>query len=675
MHSERAHTWAGDFWSRLVDTLPTILFFIALFWIVHLAFGSNYLLVVSPYTALFQTRLRKYNPPGQYARFVLVSALVLVAGRVAVVGVAACVIMNLLMPFLLVFMRSSQLNPRRYFPYTMLFCFLELRPETLVDTFATQALALATCCAVLILTLVVAGHLQRHAQGARARLHELVRRLADDLARAAGGGIGPKLSSELLRLRRDFARMAYTAREDSSAPVHVQNLLDMFATLAQRTAYLAGNFDWSASHAEEHARALGALSQLTRELDDALADDVSTRCHRLIPRAQELLAQADIAEDRFRIFYQSYLNVVLLILRTAPDPHQRPWRLSASDLARVTSFRKRLSLESFEMRFSIRCGAVLAVSCASNLLFPVDHLYWFALHAFLLLQPFPHESLHRMRTRMVGTVIGCLFVHGLALLNLGWVEVTVLGMFLVGPMYATKPGSVPSAFFATAYAVSMASVSIDDRYATTMRIASLLLAIATVAIVDRLVCPTSERRLFVANFNQMIGMVGRYWGLVRLTLTHRVDTVVSSETLLHFQMLHTQASEFVESLGQGGEGDREIAELAHYRDAAERALFCLWEIMCELEQLELLVRLREVGDDERPLFERIIDLAEANCDPRRFGTGVDEAEELLFELDEPDLRYVLEQYVDRAGELRLAIDDAQGALVQKPAYVEEIRPS
>ena len=189
-----------------------------------------------------------------------------------------------------------------------------------------------------------------------------------------------------------------------------------------------------------------------------------------------------------------------------------------------------------------------------------------------------------------------------------------------------------------------------------------------------LVCPTSERRLFVANFHQMIGMVGRYWRLIRLTLTHRVDTVVSSETLLHFQMLHTQATEFVESLDEAGEKDREIAELARYRDAADRALFCLWEIMCELEQLELLVRLHEVGDDERPLFERIIDLTEANCDPRRFGTGVDAAEEMLFELEEPDLRYVLEQYVDRAGELRLAIDDARGALVQRPTYVEEIRP-
>ena len=206
-----------------------------------------------------------------------------------------------------------------------------------------------------------------------------------------------------------------------------------------------------------------------------------------------------------------------------------------------------------------------------------------------------------------------------------------------------------------------------------MRLGSLVLAILTVALVNRLVCPTSDRRLFVANMRQMVDMVARSWELVRTTLDERVDTVVSSEALLHFQMVHSRAAGFVEELGADSEKNPEIAELAQYREAAERMLFCLWALMCELEQLELLVRLREVRDDERRTFERIVDLAEASCKPERFGTNVDAAEELLFKLAEPDLRYVLQQYVDRAGELRLAIDDAQGALVERPSYVDEVR--
>ena len=672
MNALKARIWLDGKRDKLVATLPVIVFFIVLLWVVTLGFGSDYLLVVSPFTTLFETRLTKYNPPTQYARFVLVSAFVLLAARVAVSGIVACVLVNLCVPFFLVFMRSSQLNPRRYFPYTMLFCWLELRPYAIIDTFWTQAAVLATCCGLLSAALLVAGVARHRADGPTEQLHVLVRRLADDLDRAAGRPDGA-LAGELLALRSDFARLAYTAREDSCAPARVSDLLDMFATLAQRTAYLSGSSDWEGRHEEQHRRALAELAGLTRRMDVALRLESAEACEALLPEVSALLAKTPIPEDRFRIFFQSYLNLVSLILRTAADPHQRPWRLTPRGLARVTLFRKRPSLDSFEMRFAVRCGAVLAVSCTTNLLFPVEKLYWFALHAFLLLQPFPEETVRRMRTRMIGTVIGCLFVHALALLDLGYAGITVLGMVLVAPLYASTPGSVTSAFFATAYAVTMASVSIDDGYATAMRLGSLALAVVTVALVNRLVLPTSDRRLFAADVRQLFAMVRQVWSLVRTTLDERVDTVVSSERLLHFQMVHTQANALLDAISAAGEKNAEIAEVARYRDAADRMLFCLWEIGCELEQLELLVRLGAVRDDERALFGRVVDLAESRCDPERFGTGVDEAEALVMRLADEDVRYVLQQYVDRAGELRLAVDEARGALVERPRYLDEVR--
>ena len=674
MRGEKINGWLEKWRDQIVGTLPVIVFFIALFWIVQLGFGDTYLLAVSPFTTLFETRLEKYNPPGQYARFFLVSALALVGARLAVTSVPLCVVVNLAMPFALVFMRSSQLNPRRYFPYTMLFAFLQLRPGNLVESFATQAAVLAACCVTLSVGLLAAGALRRRKHEAHGRLHACVRRLANDLGRAAADGIDDDLRAELLALRREFAALAYSAREDSTAPPRTTNLLDMLATLAQRTAYLTGNFDWSDRHRADHAALLAELSKLTRELDlviDAGADGRQRAA--LAARSQELLRGLHVEEPRFRIFCRSYLNMLALIVRVADDPQQRAWHMSATDVARTALFRKRPSLDSFEMRFSVRCGIVLAVSCSANLLLPVDHLYWYVLHAYLLLQPFPDESSRRMRTRMAGTALGCVFVHAVALLNLGWAGVMVLGMILVVPLYAATPGTVTSAFFATAYAVTMASVSIDDGYATMMRLGSLVLAVVTVALVNRLVLPTSDRRLLAADVRQLFAMVRSSWDLVRTTLYERVDTVVSSERLLHFQMVHTQANAVLDSISASGERNAEIAEVTRYRDAADRMLFCLWEISCELEQLELMVRMGAVLPEERATFEKVVDLAEAHCDPERFGTGVDKAEELVFGLSDEDLRYVLQQYIDRAGELRLAVDEARGALVKRPRYLDEVR--
>ena len=674
MGGEKINGWLEKWRDQIVGTLPVIVFFIALFWIVQLGFGDIYLLAVSPFTTLFETRLEKYNPPSQYARFFLVSALALVGARIAVTNVALCVAVNLAMPFVLVFMRSSQLNPRRYFPYTMLFAFLQLRPTNLIESFSTQAAVLAACCATLSVGLLIAGAVRRRKREARGKLHACVCRLANDLERAASGGIDDELRKELLALRREFAALAYSAREDSTAPARTTNLLDMLATLAQRTAYLTGNFDWSDHHRADHAVLLGDLAALTRELDNVIDATASAgRRATLTRRVHDLLATLSVDEPRFRIFCRGYLNMLALILRVAADKQQRIWHMSATDTARAALFRKRPSLDSFEMRFSVRCGVVLAVSCSANLLLPIDHLYWYVLHAYLLLQPFPDESSRRMRTRMAGTALGCVFVHAVALLNLGWAGVMVLGMVLVAPLYAATPGTVTSAFFATAYAVTMASVSIDDGYATFMRLGSLVLAVITVTLVNRFVLPTSDRRLFAADVRQLFAMVRSGWGLVRTTLEERVDTVVSSERLLHFQMVHTQANALLDSISASGEKNAEIAEVARYREAADRMLFCLWEIGCELEQLELLVRLGAVRPSERRTFARVVDLAESHCDPARFGTGVDKAEELAFALSDPDLRYVLQQYVDRAGELRLAVDEAQGALVARPRYLDQIR--
>ena len=222
----------------------------------------------------------------------------------------------------------------------------------------------------------MAGIARHRADEPREQLHDYVRRLADDLRSAARSGTDGPLRGELLRLRSDFARLAYTAREDSCAPPRVADLLDMFATLAQRTAYLTGSSDWTGDHVEEHGSALVALADLTDELNVALRLESAEACEALLPKARALLARTQVREDRFRIFFQGYLNLVILILRTAADPRQRPWRLTPRGLARVAVFRKRPSLDSFEMRFAVRCGAVLAVSCTTNLLFPVEKLYW-----------------------------------------------------------------------------------------------------------------------------------------------------------------------------------------------------------------------------------------------------------------------------------------------------------
>ena len=642
-----------------MGTLPTIAFFIILFWCVNLLFGSTYTMIVSSYTALFNMRWRKYNSVARYAHIFLLSLALLALARLAVTNLAFSIALNLAVPLVLVFMRSSQLNPRRHFAYLMLFVFLELRPE-IFDRPLTLLSVVLFSCALACVGLALCGLFRHQAARSVSQLHASIARLADALDRIAERGVDSGTREELLSIKNEFSAHAYMASEDSAAPDTLSNLFEMFAALAQRTAYLAGNLDWATSGTEEAKEHVRELARVTRLVDERINPRDNTG---LIARIEELLSlEGELGESRFRIFYRGYLNMLRCALREAASTHRPQWKISTANQLRIAAFRKHPSLNSFELRFSVRCGVVLAVSTSVNMLFPVDHLYWFAMHAFLLMQPFPAESLHRIRTRAVGTVAGCVFVHALSLLGLPYNAVMALCMVLIACMYTAKPGSISMAFFATAYAVSLASFSIGDRYATVMRILCLAAAIVLVFGVDRMVCPTSETVLFRANVRLMLSMFERSWELLRKSLRNGVEAAVTVEALLHFQMVHLQASEFA----------RKIAD-AKEREAVERALFYMWELACELEQLELLVRLEELDDAEKDALDRFAVVAERHCDPFRFTPEMEGLAALAQDIRHEDVRYVLGQYLHQSIHLADALEAAPDEMVERPAYFEEVR--
>lgn len=648
---------------KLKKALPVAAFFIVLFWIVVGLFGMSHVMPVSCYTALFNVRHRKYNTAGQYLRFFAVSYIALAAARMATLNVALCIAMNVVMPFVFVFMRSSQLNPRRYFPYMMLFVFLQLRPEYL-DNLLLEAALLTVCCAVLTASLIIAGLVVHKDDADRVRLHEMVIRLADELDHMADTGITVHTRQELLRLRTEYAKLAYQVREDANAQASVSNLFDMFAMLAQRTAYLVGRLEWHEGPGCPHAPYLSKLAGLTRAVEIVLDRRDKTAA---IEQARILMTESDgIANDRFRLFYRSYLAMTLLVLQDAGRHLNRRWRLSPLTQLRIASFRKHPTLDSFELRFSVRCAAVLAISCAVSLAVPIDHLYWFPLTAFLLIQPYPAESVRRMRTRSVGTVLGCLDVYAFSSVDLPYGATMLIAMVLITCLYASTPGGTVIAFFATSYALTMVSLSISDEYAIGMRIACLVAAAALVSVVNRLVLPTSDRTLFLANVHELFSLLERYWGLLRRSLDGSVDAVTASEALLHIQMVHSQAVAYARTLPEGSAEEREN------KQATRRVLFCLWELVCELEQLGFLLRVGAVDTREYPELDRFMAVAEACSNPFAVDARLAAAASRIGVFAEDDVRYLLTQYLRRARTLADALTRARETTSGRPTYREEI---
>ena len=108
--------------------MPVILFFLLLFYSTIVLFGISYSLLVSVSATLFKINHRKCLTPGQLASLIGTQYLMALLSFTASLGLPSCIVLNLTVPFLLVFLKTTQFNQQGYFASAMCFVFLQLRP-------------------------------------------------------------------------------------------------------------------------------------------------------------------------------------------------------------------------------------------------------------------------------------------------------------------------------------------------------------------------------------------------------------------------------------------------------------------------------------------------------------------------------------------------------------------
>ena len=113
---------------RWRSAFPTIFVSLFLFFTIFFLFGSKQVILVSFLTLFFKTKSTQ--------DFTL-RELLQAYGRILLAGLAAygatlnlplCILLNLLVPFLLVYLLTDKFTPKAYFVYGMAFVFLQLLP-------------------------------------------------------------------------------------------------------------------------------------------------------------------------------------------------------------------------------------------------------------------------------------------------------------------------------------------------------------------------------------------------------------------------------------------------------------------------------------------------------------------------------------------------------------------
>lgn len=600
-------------------------------------FGLQYVLIVSVITVFFQTRYKRPdNTVSKSLRLLVVGSALMALAYVAAGSLTACIVLNICVPLVLVLTQSSQFNPKGYFTYAMLFVFLSLIPPAGVDGLMTELAVFWLCVPYLAAAIALYGWLCRRPAAAPPTPAHVLEELGELLPLVIEPAREDELRSRFRALLDKLHQMSYH-QQFFSHQTQDNQLYDMVSTLAQRFSYLITDHEWRAELDGPRIRMLRQLAGFVREVADALSNGTADAA--LAGRAQAMLDRMDIPEGRVRIFSRSLLHMLVLLLRTQgkPSPAVPAYRFSWGELAH--KLRRRLSAESFELRFAMRLAAVLTVSNVVSWLLPVTHSYWIPLNAFLLLQPSCEDSSYRMKTRSIGTVIGCIVEFLIHPLLPGLGGQLAFALVMISLMYCATPGTWYHPIFSTSYALTLATMTMSETTAVTLRLAFLAAAIAIVFVINRFFFPIRKEAAFRNDCKALFRLHNSYWGFIRRGLSGDTDLSVSCGILTYFHMLYESCMRYL----------TQHPSLPH-RDDLQTVLLTPWHMFSELEQMHYLVRTQSVQPDETDTLLAMIDAIEEQLYPIIDGRNIPALRRGLH-YRAPGVTYVLTQYLRHAESL------------------------
>ena len=353
--------------SKFMAALPIILFFLFLFYSTILLFGISYSILVSVVTILFKVNYRKSFTVRQLMVLVGTQFLMALLSFFASLSLPLCILLNLIVPFLLVFLQTSQFNQLGYFANAMCFVFLQLRPVGR-EGLALQMAALAYGLAVLTIILFFCSlRNKKNDHFAPAKRGLLL------LADALRAQIEPKThateqgkpsdspasgqAEPIFPILQGLYGEAYKSRGLTYVVSPRGKIQYMFALLFQRAVYFLTN-PYQASMLSDPNRH-DLLERLARYMETAGTDGFEQE--ELIRTGSELLAEVEECDEIPCVFIQNFLRLFLLIL----DNIRQDGGKQSSHGWKLPSYRRplkklfgQIKTDTFETRFALRLSAV-----------------------------------------------------------------------------------------------------------------------------------------------------------------------------------------------------------------------------------------------------------------------------------------------------------------------------
>lgn len=591
-------------WKKFSAAFPVICFFLCLFFGVVNIFGSQYVMIVSLVTVLFQVNHKKRNTLKSLLGVSALQLMLCFLAYIATLSFPLSMLLNLTVPFALIFLKASQFNQMGYFSGLMTFTFLQLMPVDFSGFLVQMAAMLSGLCIFIILVLLFQVRFPKIPgyQTQQKGLLLIGRWLKNQVEKAntligdpERKEAGEKLEEQLHSLEQKLYIEANQKREKKEIATREGKICYMFALMFQRALYFIktknGKLELDSEMLKKYVWRTGDFLETA---GNSRFSEKETR-EILLISGRKLLSQIKGKEGELYISLQNLIRPLLIIFREFEDREEELQQWSPPESQKLSEKLKNVfRLDSFETRFALRMSVVLLVSFAYTMLSQADHGYWLPMNAFLLLRPMYEDSKYRMKTRFIGTAAGCVVISLLLPFFHGTSGHFFLAAVMVVGMYTATPGTRIHGAFVTCFALSMSTLAMKETLAIELRMLYVAAAVLLVLMVNKFFFPTSMGQQFRYNFQMIFHMQHMYLRILERSLTGRLDHGVICDAQIQYHMLHEQVLEYL--------GKISLEESGYYR----QVLDITWKMMAEMEQILFLVNIDRRGVLQEGIMENYI---------------------------------------------------------------------
>ncbi len=560
---------------KIHQSLPVILFFLILFYLIFILFGLPYIILATIVAIQFQIHSKKNLSLSKIISFILTQFVIQILAFLATRNIYNSIILNLIVPFWLIFTRSSQFNPTGYFSELMAFTFLQLMPVS-NENFHIQIEAMALGMFLFFIAMIWYNK-KFHKHNPIIQIKKQSFSLLNEAYQKQKNGNDIKQElQDLYQLQQAFYEEASNKRKASYIVSNEGKISYLYALLIQRTIYLLSHLSLSE---EEHEDELQHLFSLLKKASE------NSHISSLINEIQAITKEENNKTDWIDDSIDSILSVLELILRNSLDHNtktlDKKWKIPLSIRIKQL-FHYRIRLDAFELRFAFRMSIILIIGMACNLYTNMEHGFWFVMNSFLLTQPMYEESIQRMKTRFIGTICGSLLMVLLQSLLIGIPAHMAIASILTFGVFSLKPGTSLHTFFVTGFSLTITSLALNIYIAVQLRILYVMVSIIFVLIVNKAIFPTSHQTQLKYNEQLIFHMHHVYLRILHRCLSSEADYWLLCDARIRFHLVYEQMNKEIDKSPDTAAIDKEILHISY-------------QMFSELEQLLFMITNRNLN--------------------------------------------------------------------------------